>query len=437
MESLELANSRLKDKLMEARLETNALRRASGLWREEMIEQETRSGEDNNEQQRQLGPVNRTTSATNGRKGVQDGGGGEEEGQRLCVSSDTNDKKLPVAKTRECNVENLTTNNNNVQTSYLSTTHERKPEQTKTVEPVDFRGETSCPVSGSARARERKATTVAWAREYASAALSTQAISRRRVSFPYEVTNDQAELVGALRRQVTQLQLEVQTVRAAALTAGPVEWPRVVPGDGNSDSNKGVLKPCFASENPTNTNNEAVAGGGGGGLITWRLRAQVQELSAKLATANNALAALRLQAQANQAATLELQREVLFLHRTGAHSAAVTTAVARVSARKTRPIVDTDHNRGDDGCGRQEEHGCLDHGPLHWFLWLWENLSRRRGRNKRTGGGVEEVIEEGWMGDCEEDEAWYREDRGGCGLHCVADEEASLLNEHDAQRAVW
>lgn len=151
------------------------------------------------------------------------------------------------------------------------------------------------------------------------------------------------------------------------------------------------------------------------------LEEQVDELSAKLASANSALATLRRQAKADQTLAVELQREVMSLYRLRERDKEDATAASERAALNAIPRHDGDgggracgHDCGScvnsggggggDGTGceigaRSREGHQIDTGRWGWLHWLWQKLLVQCGHGQaergRLSDGEEESIETG------------------------------------------
>lgn len=243
---------------------------------------------------------------------------------------------------------------------------------------------------------------------------------RRLPSLDFKDEEEQRELIEALRDQISQLQLEKQTRMARTAVMGKDDNTGGAKlALGQSDGGAGNLsRKCSSDDDsgsgrddcdgnplteyqpfswfPQHTEDGAIGTGdanrqgnqsGGdtyssGGSVdpaqhSSLLQARVSELSAELEAANRVIQALRQQAQQNQADSLELQRELVRLEGMRDSNNLLAAAVAAHS---------TYHNsNGGGGESLEQRSNCLNFDGVGWLRWLWVTFSRR-------GGRVEEVM---------------------------------------------
>ena len=284
----------------------------------------------------------------------------------------------------------------------------------------------------------------------ATAATDTPASSHRRLSSSaFKDAEEQTELIEALRGQVAQLRLEVQATKKAANppsargegpAGGPARHRSNCSSDDDSEESSGDDGEKGTNRNHSNRDKSAEgkgrprssppkqsfeegafgkgrdgpreqSGGGGGGdlesgsdfrgveedPVQSLLRERVNALTAELTAAKSALGALREQAQQSQAASMELQRELLRLQRTRDDSSMVAAAVARASAETAvRAGAYTAHRDPGGVCGEEEERrsNCLNYSGLSWLHRLWRTMFC--GGGNAMGSGMDSRI-------CDED----------------------------------
>ncbi len=428
VEKLEQANIALTEKLVEARLEATALRRSSTKYGEAMLAWTTRSRRcsswSNPDDCGNMGPWPIDADEA----GVRHDGAKEARNQRL-------DRVFGGADSQE-----FVQENREMYSGDGSLPREEKVHVDHTPvapAPADNKEETT-----SSRGGERKwLTPAATAATAATAAPATPASSHRRLSSSASKdAEEQAELVEALRGQIAQLRLEVQTARKVAHSSsaqgedaegGQASRRSNCSSDdsgeesGGDNGDRATGQESFeesafgkGGDGPRRqTGGDNLDGGNGFGRAgddpaKSLLRARVCELSAELKAANGALGALREQAQQNQATTLELQRELLRLRGERDKSSVVAAAVARVSAgTAVRPAAYiTRRDPGGDGSGgggggggenQERRSDCLNYGGLGWLHRLWRTIFCGGDRYDAMGDEMDSTYDEAKMaGSC-------------------------------------
>lgn len=485
IESLEQANSALREELVEARLETTALRHTSVAHEEAVRDQERREAlAQDEDQQQNLGGTGLRASE----KPWLGGGGGEDEPLRADETEEKVEHEL---------LEGLTC-------------VDREGRCRRASDDLSRGGETKEPAMKSTTTTTTTATTTAPAR-----------LLRCQSSSAFKDNEEQAELIDALREQVSQLRLQAQRTRASRGSAGERgarhgQNCATRYGPHACDCNTGPLRnhlPCSSDDDSgsdpgksdvisdhkarsscpkcarkerdgceesggdgkrTTEGGNAESGGGSGQaddpLTTFVLRERVSELSAELEAATRALDALRRRVEQEQAANLELQREILRLHVARHNGTQMSGEVARVSARASWPgpihrTVYPDHGGGNSdggggdsgGQGSENPIDCLKSHGMSWLTWLWrmflgvrEEDGTASGIEDRRFAGDVEVEESGVDvrsvgrgregnfvggddGGGENEGAWGHGDGRGIGgtRRSSTDERASFLNNEE------
>lgn len=432
---LEQANNALKEKLIEARLETTALRHTSVEHGEAALDTET--DEVGDEDKQGLRCANWSAADARGTLWVREGDeagvyqddGGEEAIIRspgiVSGGTDTQEPAAPVVYDAY----------NPTKLSFLLRTKDNS-------DGVERTGETPEVVTPPA------------------------SLLRRLSSSAFKDEEEQRELIEALRDQISQLQLEQQMAMAhtaaakADSTWGGKSALRSCDGDAekrrscsncSSDDDSGsggddgqgnplrenqprswcpnhVVGDAFSEEEASRRRKES-----GGDIHTGAisnpahslLQARIHELSAELDAANKEIEALREQAQQNQAESLELQRELLRLQGTRDKRSLIAAAVAAHSIY---------HDPSSDGGESLEQRSnCLNYHGLGWLHWVWVTVFGGEGRaGEGVGSRIEDSVHDdtpmdvgGELGDGIDRRRRSWDSRGG---RISADERDFLLN---------
>ena len=470
VESLELANGTLNEKLIESHLEANALRRASDDWRGQiMLDQKEIAVDDKTGKERQLGGMAAAEESGRDKPWVDDTSSAcglmlrERDQQR--DRSDGSERLLDTDKTSKDGGQegepSLRGPGQNLTAQCSSSAYDRAEADRATTEIfVDARGgEKSQPARDPGYEPDEKTPTPSRVR-VSTPAVMPSSPSRVLKRFPSisEGPDEQAELIDALRGQVDQLRLETQRAGSATSSTGARRRTRSAElqdsgrssskhssdedsssdnGNGNGDdggNDSGRFTPCRPPVGSLKTAGEESSTVGGGnvniadGQTIPILQARVRDLSAELLAANLELVTLREQAQTDQAEIVRLQRENLSSHRLELNSAMVAAAAARASATSNSSSVHADCQRcGYSPCG-DENNGCLNLTGLRWLHRLWLRLANglgcEQGRNREAERFCEERWKygsEGYNWGCNEDDR----------LQFDVDERASLLPEEE------
>ncbi|CAM9422274.1 unnamed protein product, partial [Laminaria digitata] len=391
VESLELANGTLNEKLIESHLETNALRRASDEGRGQMLlAQKAMIVDDKTEeqQQRQLGGVVAPEESGRDKPWVDDTSSAcglmlSPRDQQLDRSDHNEDPLVTDKASKDDGQEgraslggqrkgqNLTALGNSPVNDILET--DRASAET----PADARGGNSQPVRdpGYEPDEEPSASLREGGSRWAVVPPSPSRVFRRLPSIS-ELPDEQAELIDALRGQVDQLRLEAQRAGSVTFVTGTgmrrrarrTRREELQDGGRGSRTKHSSDEDSSSGSSDNGNDNRNISGNDGGGFesspppvssslktagkessavsgvnvnvnvnvdddqTVQTLQARVRDLSAELLTANLNVVTLRKQAQTDRAEIVRLQRENLSSHRLGLNSAMVAAAAARASS---------------------------------------------------------------------------------------------------------
>lgn len=185
---------------------------------------------------------------------------------------------------------------------------------------------------------------------------------------------EKGEEIGALRQQVAHFRSEAHRARAElAIAESALERTRQHGRLSFEEHGNGGGSMGGYIRSPGSDGSDATNGDGIEGLTTALLRAQVEELTTKLVKTGEAFADVRKQAEGDQAAVVELQREILALHRREQQQAALPASVASVACMTTGASSD------ESLIVQQRPVVAGDDNPLAWLVHVWQLL--------RTGCG--------------------------------------------------
>lgn len=408
VENLEAANNKLKEELVDARIEATALKRSSAGRREELLNQE---GIDAEDQKDQLGQkVDKSASEMRGRRsfwandaasmrwGRHSNGGSyrssdtDEEGLSLIDTRDYINMKSPINESEGRDKPRAGKQRIEQDTSDdKPKDHEPESETVEEIVPVDYPGEDTHSLRSFGCNSEREEAVTPWDRRSVITATSASGPPFRHASLSY--ADEHSELIEALRGQVAEFRLEVEKTKGTTSAVGPgsskgVAQDEDLDGRGimrcssDDDSESGSFRiGKYPASAYTNIGVKRMAKNCSGDKLL--LQARVSELLTELATVNATLDVIQPQAQANQGATIDLQREVLSLSREAQHSAAAAATARYASARKSWPELYA--HQESDGYDRKN-NCCLDNHGSCWLFGFWRRFMEDRCTSERGCG---------------------------------------------------